>query len=68
MLFSTHEPDQAFRYASRALALLDGRLLADGEPGAALTDDTLSKLYRVPVAVRDVEVQGEKYSVSIPHE
>ena len=68
VLFSTHEPDQAFRYASRALALLDGRLLADGAPDTALTGDTLSKLYRVPVAVRDVEVQGEKYHVSIPHE
>ena len=68
VLFSTHEPNQAFRYASRVLALKDGAVLADGEPGRVLTEETLSALYGVRVAVRKVELAGESFSVSIPHE
>ena len=33
-----------------------------------LTEETLSALYGVRVAVRTVELDGESFSVSIPHE
>ena len=68
VIFSTHEPNQAFRYATRVLALLDGGVLADGPPDTALTEELLRRLYGVGVAVRSVEVEGERFRLSIPHE
>ena len=68
VLFSTHEPNQAFRYASRVLALKGGRVLADGVPGETLSEETLSELYGIPVAVRGVTLKGEPFRVSIPYE
>ena len=68
VIFSTHEPNQAFRYATRVLALLDGGVLADGPPDAALTEDLLQRLYGVGVAVRSAEVEAERFQLSIPYE
>ena len=68
VIFSTHEPNQAFRYATRVLALLDGGVLADGPPDTALTEELLSRLYGVGVAVRSAEVEGERFRLSIPYE
>ncbi len=66
VLFSTHEPNQAFRYASRVLALKNGELLTDGLPADVLSEQRLSALYGVPVAVRSVQIDGDVPSVSIP--
>ena len=66
VIFSTHEPNQAFRYANRVLALKDGGVLVDGAPSTALTENVLSALYRIPVAVRKVEVEGREYCLSVP--
>ena len=68
VIFSTHEPNQAFRYATRVLALLDGGVLADGPPDTALTEELLRRLYGVGVAVRSTEVEGERFRLSIPYE
>jgi len=68
VLFSTHEPNQAFRYASRVLALKGGCVLADGSPGDTLTEEALSALYGIPVAVRGVTLKGAPFRVSIPYE
>ena len=68
VIFSTHEPNQAFRYADRVLALKDGAVLAEGRPGDVLTEDVLSELYGVRVAVRPVAVDQTEYAVSIPCE
>ena len=68
VIFSTHEPNQAFRYANRVLALSGGGVLADGKPEAVLTEALLSKLYGVGVAVRDATVRDTRYSLSIPYE
>lgn len=54
VIFSTHEPNQAFRYATKVLALKDGRVLAFGLPGQVLTPELLQTLYGVPVAVTQV--------------
>lgn len=51
VLFSTHEPNHALRYATRTLALRRGALLADGESTAVLSEALLSALYGIPVAV-----------------
>ncbi len=67
VIFSTHEPGHAFRYADRVLALLGGSVLAEGPPEEVLTEETLSMLYGIPVAVRVAEVGGMEYHVSIPH-
>lgn len=49
VLFSTHDPNQALLYASRALTLWDGRILTDGSPEYALTEETLKTLYGIDV-------------------
>ena len=54
VLFSTHEPNHAFRYATRVLALKGGTLLADGAPGKVLDEALLSELYGLPVTVRSI--------------
>ena len=66
VLFSSHDPNHAFRYAARVLALRDGALLADGAPAQVLTESVLSSLYGVNVAVRSVAVGETDYTVSIP--
>ena len=66
VIFSTHEPNQAFRYAGRVLALRDGGIAADGAPGGVLTPEVLSRLYGIRVAVREVEADGERYYVCVP--
>lgn len=49
VLFSTHDPNQALLYATRALTLWDGRILTDGPPARALTEETLRILYGISV-------------------
>ena len=68
VIFSTHEPNQAFRYANRVLALKGGGVLADGRPDEVLSEALLSQLYGVGVAVRSAEVDGTRFQLSIPYE
>jgi ABC-type cobalamin/Fe3+-siderophores transport system ATPase subunit len=49
VLLSTHDPNQALLYATRALTLWDGKILTDAPPAQALTEQVLSQLYRLPV-------------------
>ena len=49
---STHDPDQAFLYSDRILALHEGRVLAHGIPREVITPQTVSTLYGVEVDVR----------------
>lgn len=65
VLFSTHDPNQAFRYASRALALKDGRVLADGAPDAVLSSQVLSALYGVRVSVSQIDCGGVLRTVAV---
>lgn len=65
VIFSTHDPNQAFRYASRVLALQSGTVLASGAPEEALTGAVLSKLYGVDMAVCPVPVGDKTFSVAI---
>ncbi len=60
ILFSTHDPDQAFLCAHRAVLLREGRILASGAPRDVVTSETLERLYGVPVRV--VPVAGGGYA------
>ena len=51
VLFTTHDPNQAMRYADRVALLGDGRLVADGDPAGVLDATTLSRLYKGDVCV-----------------
>lgn len=67
VIFSTHEPNQAFRYATKVLALKDGRVLAFGPPADVLTPELLEALYGVRVAVTQVLAGGQSFSVCTPY-
>ncbi len=49
VLFTTHDPNQALRYADRALLLRDGRALASGKAAELLTPERLAELYGVAI-------------------
>lgn len=44
---ATHDLEAA-RAAGHLLLLRDGRLLAEGEPGALLTDDAIAEVWQLP--------------------
>lgn len=48
---STHQPDQAFLYADRVLALQAGRVRAFGAPKDVITSELVADLYGVNVAI-----------------
>ena len=47
VLFSTHDPQQALRFADRVLALSEGKVAAEGAVETVLTQELLRRLYRV---------------------
>jgi iron complex transport system ATP-binding protein len=51
VLLSTHEPEQAFALADRVALLEPGQPFSTGEAMAMLTEERLSRLYGVPLAV-----------------
>lgn len=51
---STHDPDQAYLYSDRILALYDGRILAQGTPQETISSSLISTLYGVDVEVRSM--------------
>ena len=62
---STHDPDQAYRYSDRILALHDGGVLACGTPAETITESTISKLYNTPVEVCSIRDDKIRICVSI---
>ena len=65
IIFSTHDPNQAFRYATQVLALQGGGVLAAGRPEEALTSELLTKLYGVGMDVCPVTAAGKSFSVAV---
>ena len=49
VLFTTHDPNQALRYADRALLLRDGQALASGKAAELLTPERLAELYGIAI-------------------
>lgn len=60
---STHDPDQAFLYADKVLALSGGHIAACGAPNEVLTEELMTKLYGVDIAVADI---GGSARVCVP--
>jgi iron complex transport system ATP-binding protein len=60
ILFSSHNPDQAFQSAQRVLLLGEGRALEIGTPREVIRADTLKRLYGVEVQI--VPVEGGRHA------
>jgi len=58
VLLVTHHLDLAARYADRLLLLDRGRLVAEGPPAHVLTPETVTAVYRWPVAVERDRLTG----------
>ena len=61
---STHNPEQAFMYSDRVLAMHRGRVLDDGRPSEIITEDLVQKLYMVDVKIRNL--YRDKVRVCVP--
>ncbi len=61
---STHDPDQAFLYSDKVLAIHDGQILACGNPGDTINSALISKLYGVDVEV--CSLKNDKMRVCVP--
>ena len=61
---ATHNPEHAFMFSDRVLAIHGGKVLADGAPSNIVTEELMRKLYTV-----DIDVQSlcqDKVRVCIP--
>ena len=63
---STHDPDQAYRYSDRILALCGGEVLAWGTPQETVRSDVISRLYGVDVEV--CSLRDGKLRICVPAE
>lgn len=63
---STHDPDQAFLYSDKILALFEGKVLAWGSPKDTVCDSLISTLYGVGVEV--CSMRNDHVRVCIPKE
>jgi len=61
---STHNPEQAFMYSDRVLAMHRGRVLDDGRPSEIITEELVQKLYMVDVKIRNL--YRDKVRVCVP--
>ena len=66
IIFSTHDPNQAFSYATKVLALKDGGVMASGAPRDVLTEAVLSQLYGIPVARCEMETVFGRKTICMP--
>jgi iron complex transport system ATP-binding protein len=51
VILSSHNPDHAFLFADRVLALHNKRIVASGAPAEALTGELITALYGTPVRI-----------------
>ena len=61
---STHDPDQAYLYSDKILALYDGKVLAWGTPRETISNSLISMLYGVDVEV--CSMRGDEIRVCVP--
>ena len=60
---STHDPDQAYLYSDRILALYQGKILAWGTPRETISSDLISTLYGIDVEVCSMHRDGVRVCV-----
>ncbi|MGB7797367.1 MAG: ABC transporter ATP-binding protein [Pseudonocardiaceae bacterium] len=58
VLMTTHQPDHALAYATRAILMRNGAIIADGSPEDVVTSDSLTELYGTPIHVARVALPG----------
>jgi iron complex transport system ATP-binding protein len=58
IIISTHNPEHAFLFAGRVLALYDSRIAAAGSPADVLTPELIRTLYGVEVRLRQDDAGG----------
>lgn len=68
ILFSTHDPNQALRYASRSVAIKDGHVIADGRPEDVIDRSLLENLYGIRAEISGIRAGGKDISVCTPYE
>ena len=61
---STHDPDQAFLYSDKVLAIHDGQMLAWGDPKETINSALISSLYGVQVEV--CSLKDDRMRVCVP--
>ncbi len=61
---STHDPDQAFLYSDKVLAVYDGQVLACGSPKEVINSALISKLYGVDVEISSLH--DDRVRVCVP--
>ena len=61
---STHQPDQAFLFADKVLAISKGRVRAFGDPRDVITEDLVAELYGVDVSI--CSLFGDRMRVCVP--
>jgi iron complex transport system ATP-binding protein len=66
VVMSTHNPEHAFLYANKVLALFAGTVAAEGEPSRVLTKGLLEELYGVGVSLHDIDRNGKKLRICLP--
>ena len=66
VIFSAHDPNQVLLNATRSLVLEKGRIIADGTPEQVLTEQLLSRLYRIDVHRHSVQEQDGTVRVCVP--
>ena len=62
---STHDPETAYRYSDRILALYQGEVLSYGLPREVICDSVMSQLYGVPIDVMSLE--NDEMRVCVPN-
>ncbi len=64
ILQSTHNPDQAYLFSHRILAMQDGRVIADGTPNSVVDEKLICDLYGVEVKME--HFCDDKFRVCVP--
>lgn len=64
IILSTHNPDQAFMFADKVLALSGGRVIKCGTPSETISEELIKELYNVDVEVQSL--QNDKIRVCLP--
>lgn len=60
VIISTHMPDHALCYATKAALMKDGRILCCGEPQTVINSENLKEIYNVDIKVINASLYSEK--------
>lgn len=64
VIMSTHNPEQAYLFADKVLAIFAGNVMAYGTPKEVITEEIVKKLYNIDVDIRSLE--NDRMRVCVP--